>query len=51
MLEYQAEKEYTLEDDYDAIKELGRQDKTGRLVDEWIEQIKAETFIDNRMVN
>lgn len=51
LLEYQAEKEYTLEDDYDAIKELGRQDKTGRLVDEWIEQIKAETFIENRMVN
>ncbi len=51
LLEYQAEKEYTLKDDYDAVKELARQDKTGRLVDEWIEQIKAETFIENRVVN
>ena len=51
LLEYQPEKQYTLTDDYDTIKELARQDKTGRLVDKWIEQIKAETYIENRLVN
>jgi peptidyl-prolyl cis-trans isomerase SurA len=49
LLEYQAEKEYTLEDDFDSLKELARQDKTGRLVDKWIEQIKAQTHIENRL--
>lgn len=51
LLEYQAEKEYTLEDDFDSLKELARQDKTGRLVDKWIGQIKDETYIDNRLDN
>jgi parvulin-like peptidyl-prolyl isomerase len=51
LLEYQPEKEYDLTDDYDTIKELARQDKTGKLVDKWIKEIKAETFIENRLVN
>jgi len=51
LLEYQAEKEYTLDDDFDSLKELARQDKTGRLVDKWIGQIKAETHIENRLDN
>ncbi len=49
LLDYQPEKEYTLEDDYDTIKELARQDKTGRYVDKWIEKIKEETFIERRL--
>lgn len=49
LLEYQAEKEYTLEDDFDTLKELARQDKTGRLVDKWIDQIKTQTHIENRL--
>ncbi|UCD64555.1 MAG: peptidylprolyl isomerase [Candidatus Zixiibacteriota bacterium] len=49
LLDYQAQKQYTLEDDYDRIKELARQDKTGRLVDEWIEELKKETFISYRL--
>ncbi|MEA3297570.1 MAG: peptidylprolyl isomerase [candidate division Zixibacteria bacterium] len=49
LLDYQPEKEYTLDEDYDDIKELARQDKTGRLVDDWIEEFKAETFIEYRL--
>jgi peptidyl-prolyl cis-trans isomerase SurA len=45
LLDYQPPKEFTLEDDYDRIKELARQDKTGEMVDEWIEELKDETYI------
>jgi len=46
LLEYQPSKEYTLEDSYDELKELARQDKTGKMVDEWIKEIKKKTFIE-----
>ncbi len=46
LLEYQPEKQFTLEDDFDQIKELARQDKTGRMVDEWIEDLKTTTLIE-----
>ena len=49
LLNYHPEKVYTLDEDYDDIKELARQDKTGRLVDAWIEDIKSETYIEYRM--
>lgn len=49
LLDHQAEKQFTLEDDYDRIKELARQDKTGRLVDEWIEELKDKTYISYRL--
>ncbi|MBD3257555.1 hypothetical protein GF377_03905 [candidate division GN15 bacterium] len=49
LLDYQKEKILSLEDDYDQIKELARQDKTGKLVDEWIEEIKDRTYIDYRI--
>ena len=45
LLEYQAAKSYTLEDDFDQIKELARQDKTGQIVDKWIEDLKKTTYI------
>jgi len=48
LLEYQQEKDYTIEDDYDRIKELARQDKTGRLVDDWIVKLKSTTHIEYR---
>jgi peptidyl-prolyl cis-trans isomerase SurA len=48
LLEYQQEMEYTLADDFDRIKELARQDKTGQLVDEWITKLKSTTFIEYR---
>ncbi len=49
LLEYQPEKEYTMDEDYDRIKELARQDKTGKLVDKWIEELKGKTFISYRL--
>ena len=45
LLDYQPEKEYTLEGDFDQIKELARQDKTGRIVDKWVEDLKKTTYI------
>ncbi len=49
LLDYQEEKKFDLENDFDKIKELARQDKTGRMVDRWIEEIKAKTYIDYRL--
>ena len=49
LLEYQAEKQLDLEADFDRIKEMSRQDKTGKLVDEWIVEIKARTYVDSRL--
>jgi peptidyl-prolyl cis-trans isomerase SurA len=49
LLDYQPEKELTLENDFDQIKELARQDKTGRLVDEWITELKQKTFVEYRL--
>ncbi|MFH1373284.1 MAG: peptidylprolyl isomerase [bacterium] len=49
LLEYQAPRQFTLEEDFDRIKEMARQEKTSRLVDKWISQIKEQTYIDNRL--
>ncbi len=49
LLDYSEEKKYSLEDDYDKIKELARQDKTGKMVDNWIAELKEETYIDYRL--
>jgi len=48
LLEYQEEKQFDLEQDYDKIKEMARQDKTGKMVDKWVEDIKAHTYIEYR---
>lgn len=49
LLDFQPSKTITLEGDYDRIKEMARQDKTGRMVDEWIADIKKKTFVDYRL--
>jgi len=49
LLDHQPEKTLSLEDDFDRIKDLARQDKTGREVDKWIEELKKRTYIDYRM--
>lgn len=49
LLDYQPSKRYTLENDYDRIKELARQDKTGRVVDDWIASIKEKTYVEYRL--
>jgi peptidyl-prolyl cis-trans isomerase SurA len=45
LLEYNPPKTYTLENDFDQVKELARQDKTGKLVDKWLADIKKKSFI------
>lgn len=49
LLEYQEEHTYDLANDYDKIKELARQNKTGILVDNWIKDIKAHSYIEYRL--
>jgi peptidyl-prolyl cis-trans isomerase SurA len=46
LLEYQPGKALSLKEDFDRIKDLARQDKTGRLVDEWIADLKKRTFVE-----
>jgi peptidyl-prolyl cis-trans isomerase SurA len=45
LLEHTPAKTYTIENDYDQIKELARQDKTGKSVDKWLADIKKKSFI------
>ena len=49
LLDYQPSKNYTLEEDFDRIKELARQDKTGKIVDKWIVELREETYVEYRM--
>jgi len=49
LLEYQPGKVLSLEEDFDRIKDLARQDKTGRMVDEWIADLKTRTFLEYRL--
>jgi len=49
LLEYQPETELTIENNFDQIKEMARQDKTGKMVDEWIEEIKDRTFVEYKV--
>ena len=49
LLDYQAERRFNLEEDFDRLKELARQDKTGRVVDKWIEGFKEKTYISYQL--
>ncbi len=49
LLEYQPAKKLDIGEDYDRIKEMARQDKTGKMVDDWIKEIKSRTFLDYRL--
>lgn len=48
VLDRRTEHMLTLKDDWDAIKEMARRDKTNRVVSDWIEGIRAETHVDIR---
>lgn len=47
--DYNAERQYSLEEDFDELKEIARQEKTARMIDEWIEEIEEKTYIDYRL--
>lgn len=49
LLDYQEAKKFTLDEDFDRIKEMARQHKTEGIVTKWIEEIKKHTYIENRM--
>jgi len=49
LIDYQPEQKYNLDDHFDRIRELARQDKTGRVVDQWIESFKKTTYISYRL--
>ncbi len=51
LLDYQPSKVYSIEDSFDQLKELARQDKTGKIVDKWIADIKKKTFIEYHLEN
>ncbi len=51
LLDYQGEKEFTLEDDYDRIKELARQYKTDATINQWVEKVRDRTYVDIRLDN
>ncbi len=46
LLDYREEHPLTLEEDYDDIKEMARQQKTARMIDEWIADLKKKTHIE-----
>ena len=39
------------DNDYDQIKEMARQSKTGEFVDKWLEDIKEKTYVEIRSFN
>jgi peptidyl-prolyl cis-trans isomerase SurA len=49
LLDYRAESELTLSDSFDQIKEMARQEKTAKLIDDWILELKKMTFLDVRL--
>lgn len=49
LMDYQPSKQYTLEDDFDQVKELARQAKTDDVVGQWIAKIRDKTFIEYRL--
>lgn len=49
LMDYQPEHQYTFDDDYDAIKELARQEKTAALIEDWLDDFEGRTYIDLRL--
>jgi peptidyl-prolyl cis-trans isomerase SurA len=48
VLDQRERRSFNLTDDWDAIKEMARREKTNRVVSEWIEGIRAETYVNVR---
>lgn len=46
VLERKAGRRYSLEDDWDTIKQMARREKTNRVVSEWIAEIRVETYLE-----
>lgn len=48
LLDRQEAREVTLEEDFDKIKEMARQEKTGEIVDLWLEDLKEKVYVETR---
>jgi len=48
LLDRQEARKITLEDDFDRIKEMARQEKTGEIVDKWLEELKEKVYVEIR---
>jgi parvulin-like peptidyl-prolyl isomerase len=48
VLDRRSERTLDLTEDWDSIKEMARREKTNRVVFQWIEGIRAETYVDIR---
>jgi peptidyl-prolyl cis-trans isomerase SurA len=51
LLEYQEARQFSPDTDYDRLKEMARQAKTGEFVDRWIEKVKEQIFVEIRPLN
>jgi peptidyl-prolyl cis-trans isomerase SurA len=49
LLEQSPEKIFTLEADFDRIKEFARKDKAGHQVDQWITELRKQTYVETRL--
>lgn len=49
VLDRREQRKITLEDDWDAIKDMVRRKKTNELVDKWGEKLRQETYVDIRL--
>lgn len=48
LLERQEGREISLDTDFDRIKEMARQNKTGAIIDNWIDEIRNRVFVEIR---
>ncbi len=46
VLDRQESRQYSLEDDWDTIKQMARRQKTNQVVSEWIDRIRDDTYIE-----
>lgn len=48
LLDRQEAREVTLKNDFDRIKEMARQEKTGEIVDKWLSELKEKVYVEIR---
>ncbi|MBN2225733.1 MAG: peptidylprolyl isomerase [candidate division Zixibacteria bacterium] len=48
LLDRKESRQITLDDDFDRLKDLARQTKTGEYVNQWVEEIRKRTYVEIR---
>jgi peptidyl-prolyl cis-trans isomerase SurA len=46
LLEHQEAREFSIDTDFDKVKEMARQAKTGQAVDKWLLEVKEKTYVE-----